>query len=85
VSGKAGHAAAHTMPVGDATVKPKKKAYSLRFVLAEDRSAEIACNLAKREIEKVLAKHGAVSDNLDEVLSKYITDGPGEMCNDQKG
>jgi hypothetical protein len=83
VSGKGGHAAAHTLPVGDAAMeKPKKKAYSLRFVLVEDRGAEIARNLAKREIEKVLAKHGAVSDNLDEVLSKYIT---GVMRNDQKG
>jgi hypothetical protein len=61
--------------------KPRKKAYSLRFVLVEDRGAEIVRQLAKREIEKVLAKHGAVSDNLDEVLSKYIT---GEMRNEQK-
>lgn len=83
MSGKAGHAAAHTLATGDASMeRPKKKAYSLRFVLIEDRSVEIARNLAKREIEKVLAKHGAVCDNLDEVLSKYIT---GEMCNDQKG
>ena len=59
----------------------KEKAYNLRFVLVEDRGASIARNLAKIEIEKVLAKHGAVSDNLDEVLSKHIT---GVMRNDQK-
>ena len=74
--------------MGDAMEKPKKpkkpknKAYRLHFVLVEDRGAEIARGLVKREIEKVLAKHGAVSDNLDEVLSKYIT---GVMRNDQKG
>jgi hypothetical protein len=83
MSRKAGHAAAHTLSSGDAVMKkPKEKAYSLHFVLVEDRSVEIARSLAKREIEKVLAKYGAVSDNLDEVLSKYIT---GEMRNDQKG
>ncbi len=86
MSGKAGHAAAHTLSIGDATMeKPKKKAYSLRFVLGEDRSVEITRKLAKREIEKVLAKHGAISHNLDEVLHKYITFGTGEMCYEEKG
>lgn len=83
MSGKVGHAAAHTLSTGDAIMgKPKKKAYSLRFVLVEDRSVEIARSLAKREIEKVLEKHGVVSYNLDEVLSKYVS---GEMWHDQKG
>lgn len=77
---KGGKAAAHTLVSGD--VSMKKKSYRLHFVRVEDRSAEIITALAKREIEKVLDKHGAVSYNLDEILSKYIT---GVMCSDQKG
>ncbi|CAM5794681.1 hypothetical protein [Brevibacillus borstelensis] len=81
-SGKGGNALAHTMTMGDDSMKKtKEKAYRLRFVLVEDRGEEIARNLARIEIEKVLAKYGAVSDNLDEVLSNYIT---GEMCNGEK-
>ena len=52
--------------------RQKKKSFRLQFILVEDRSAEVAKALAKIEIEKVLAKHGAESDNLDDVLSKYI-------------
>lgn len=51
-------------------MRNKKKSYTLHFVLVEDRSDEIVKALVKREIEKVLAKYGAVSDNLDEILSK---------------
>jgi hypothetical protein len=68
--------------MGDAMAKEKKKAYRIRFNCVEDRRVEITRTLLKREIEKVLAKHGVVSDNLDEVLSKYVT---GVMCNDTKG
>lgn len=83
MSRKAGNALAHTLLRGDAAMaKQKEKGYWLRFVLVEDRRAEITRNLARREIEKVLAKHGAVSDNLEEVLSKYIT---GVMRNDENG
>ncbi|CAM3879236.1 hypothetical protein COLU111180_12200 [Cohnella lubricantis] len=82
MSRKAGNALAHTMASGDAVMEKKKeKAFRLRFILVEDRGADIARNLARREIEKVLAKYGAVSDNLDEILSKHIT---GEMRNEQK-
>lgn len=51
----------------------KKKSFNLHFIRVGNRSEEIIRTLAKREIEKVLDKHGAVSDNLDEILSKYIT------------
>ncbi len=47
-----------------------------------DQSAEIIRSIAKSEIQKTLDSHGAVSYNLDDVLSKYIT---GEMRNDQRG
>lgn len=60
----------------------KEKKYKLNFILVEDRSVEITRNLVRKEINKVLAKHGVVSYNLDDVLSKYIT---GEMQNDKKG
>ncbi|WP_110933763.1 hypothetical protein [Paenibacillus bouchesdurhonensis] len=59
-----------------------KKKYRLNFILEEDRSVEIVRNLARSEMKKVFAKHGVVSYNLDDVLSKYIT---GEMQNDEKG
>lgn len=48
--------------------RKRKKAYTLRFVCVEDRGAEIARNLAKRELEKVFAKYGVVCTNWDEVL-----------------
>lgn len=62
----------------------KKKSFNINFIPVGDRSADVLRNLAKREIEKVLAKHGAVSHNLDEVLHKYITVQSEEMRNDRK-
>lgn len=81
----AGKASAHSMVMGDAAMskrKTKKPSFTLEIVCVEDRSHEIIKRLAKREIEIVLEKHGAVCDNLDEVLDKYIT---GEVQNDKKG
>lgn len=52
--------------------KTKKKRYTLNFILVEDRSVEILRSLAREAINKVLAKHGVVSHNLEEVLDKYI-------------
>jgi hypothetical protein len=76
-----GLADAHTLIVGDEKM-PKKKTYCIEYIQVGDRSDEIVRAIVKKEIEKVLEKHGAVSYNLDEVLSKYIS---GEMRNDQKG
>ncbi|MFC5531217.1 hypothetical protein [Cohnella yongneupensis] len=82
-SSKVGNALEHRMSTGDATmIVEKKKPFILNFVVAEDRSDAIITKLARREIQTVLAKHGAVSDNLDEVLSKSIT---GVMCYGEKG
>ncbi|RUS44553.1 hypothetical protein [Cohnella sp. AR92] len=79
---KVGKALEHRMSTGDATMIVKKeKSFTLNFVVAEDRSDAIITKLARREIQTVLAKHGAVSDNLDEVLSKSIT---GVMCYGEK-
>ncbi|OXM82496.1 hypothetical protein CF651_30620 [Paenibacillus rigui] len=58
----------------------KKKPYKLNFICVEDRSDEIIRSLARTAIKKVLEKHGAVAYNLDEVLSKYISE---EMRNEQ--
>ncbi len=69
-----GQAKTHKHTIGDAQMAgSKKKSYSLHFVLVEDRGAEIAKDLARQELNKVFAKHGVVCDNLDEILSKYIT------------
>jgi len=81
MSGKARQATAHTMATGDATMGKKKQAFNIRFTVVEDRSAEIARNLARRELEKVFAKHGVVCENWDEVLPNHMT---GEMRNEQK-
>lgn len=78
---KLGLAVPHRVVAGDVRMGIKKKSYSLRFVRVEDRSDEIIKTLAKNEMKKVLERHGAVSYNLDEVLSKYIT---GEMCSNEK-
>ncbi|MEB4784820.1 hypothetical protein P5G60_24100 [Paenibacillus jamilae] len=67
--------------MGDDTMG-KEKSFKLNFVQVEDRSEHIIRSLVKTELLKVMAKHGVVSYNLDEVLSKYIT---GEMCNEEKG
>lgn len=82
--GQLGFAPHHSIVMGDEIMAKKRKSYSLRFVNVgtEEDSASIIRSLAKNEIEKVLAKHGALSYNLDEVLSKYIT---GDMCYDEKG
>lgn len=78
--GKDGFAPLHTLLEGDA-MKEKKKSYNITFIQVGDRSDEIVKALAKREIEKVLEKHGAVSYNLDEILCKYISE---EMRNEHK-
>lgn len=80
MKGQLGFAPAHTLIKGGGRMG-KKKSYSLHFICVDNRTSDIVRALAKREIERVLAKHGAVSYNLDEVLSKYIS---GEMRNDQK-
>lgn len=82
MGGKHGLAAAHSLVLGDVKMRKKKKAYSLHFVTVGNRSDEIIRTLVKNEIKKVLDKYGAVSDNLDELLHKYITSESGEMCND---
>lgn len=59
------------------------KTFNIKFVKVgdDDQSATIIRNITKSEIKKVLDSHGAVSYNLDEVLSKYIT---GDMRYDQR-
>jgi hypothetical protein len=75
-------ASKHKDTTGDAQMAgQKKKSYSLHFVLVEDRGAEIARNLARREIEKVFAKYDVVCENWDEVLPNHMS---GEMRNDKK-
>lgn len=71
----------HTIVKGDA-MTTKKKSYELEFILVEDRTDEICRVLAKKAIEKVLAKHGAIIYNLDEILTKYISE---ETHYDHKG
>lgn len=84
MSGKTGLAAAHTMTTGDAIMgkrKEREKPYRLNFIVVENRGAEIARNLARREMEKIFAKHGVVCENWDEVLPIRTTE---VMQNDQK-
>ncbi|WP_160045703.1 hypothetical protein [Paenibacillus sp. USDA918EY] len=38
----------------------------------DEQAAAIIKSIAKRAIQEVLNKHGAVAHNLDEVLDKYI-------------
>jgi acetoacetate decarboxylase len=46
--------------------------YKIKIIRAENGSGEIIRGIVKEVIETVLAKNGVVSDNLDEVLLKYI-------------
>lgn len=61
----------------------KQKSYTLNFLEIDDekQADAIIKSLAKNAIQSQLAKHGAVSYNLDDVLNKYIS---GEMCNGKK-
>jgi hypothetical protein len=61
--------------------RKEKPVFKFNFICVEDRTVEIFKNLARTEMKKVLDKHGAISYNLEEILSKYIT---GEMRYDQK-
>lgn len=55
--------------------------YKIKIIRVGDRSDEIVRAIVKDALETALAKNGAVADNLDEVLHKYIS---GEMRNEQK-
>ncbi|MGG4090622.1 hypothetical protein [Paenibacillus lautus] len=59
------------------------KTFNIKFVQVGDdeQAAAIVRKIVKSEIKKVLDSHGAVSYNLDEVLSKYIT---GDMRYDDR-
>ncbi|WP_143151544.1 hypothetical protein [Paenibacillus sp. UNCCL117] len=61
--------------------KQKAKAYSIEVIRVGDKSDEIMRSIVKREIKKVLEKNGVIAYNLDDVLTKYITE---ETCNEQK-
>lgn len=52
----------------------KKKAYSIIIIRDPDRerAAAVVRTLIKERVECVLARNGAVSSNLDEVLERYI-------------
>ncbi|SDW79593.1 hypothetical protein SAMN05518855_1005140 [Paenibacillus sp. CF384] len=77
------HALAHKIPQGDADMekKTKKKSFTIRIVRVGDRPHEVVRELVRDRIQSVLANNGVVSDNLDDVLCKYISE---EMCNEQK-
>ncbi|PAD73964.1 hypothetical protein CHH67_19215 [Paenibacillus campinasensis] len=81
MKGQLNQAPSHSIIVGDEIMG---KSFNIKFVKVgdDDQSAEIIRKITKSEIKKVLDNHGAVSYNLDDVLSKYIT---GEMRNDQRG
>lgn len=78
--GQLNQAPSHSIIVGDEMMG---KTFNIKFVKVgdDDQSAAIIRNIAKSEIKKVLDSHGAVSYNLDEVLSKYIT---GDMRYDKR-
>lgn len=61
--------------------KAKKSNFKINIIRVGDKGDEIVRALLKEKLEIVLAKNNAVSDNLDEVLCKYISE---EMRNEQK-
>ncbi|MGO4346315.1 hypothetical protein AB4Z45_12580 [Paenibacillus sp. MCAF9] len=48
--------------------------YKIKIIRVGNRSGEIVRSIVKETLEAILAKNGAVSNNIDEVLLKYIKD-----------
>lgn len=60
---KLGLAAPHSIVMGDATMKKKKPAFTIRYIPVEGDVDEVIDEIVREKVNSVLRKHGAIQYN----------------------